>query len=41
MGNKQPQLAMQHLLRDKLQENVAHITWPLTLHTILRNERRT
>ena len=28
-GNKQSQLAMQHLLRDKMQENVARITLPL------------
>ena len=27
-GNKQTQLATQHLLPDKLQENVACITWP-------------
>ena len=26
--NKQSQLATQHLLRDKLHENVARITWP-------------
>ena len=29
--NNPAQLATQHLLRDKLQENVARITWPLTL----------
>ena len=28
-GNKQSQLAMQHLLCNKLQGCVAHVTWPL------------
>ena len=33
MGNKQSQLAIATLLHNKLKENVAHITWPLTVLT--------
>ena len=37
-GNKQSQLVIATLLRDKLQENVARIAWPLRTKNVNKME---